>query len=150
MLLAIDPGADSGWALFFKGVLISCGLGGDPAPMPTLRADGTALDLVIVEHPVIYPNGKTANPNDIVKVAISAGEWMGRYDGMARERRYVVPRDWKGTLDPDICNARTKARLDDGEKQVVEDALRDVPKKKQHNVLDAIGIGLFACGRWSR
>ena len=143
MLLAVDPGADSGWALFCHDMLISCGLGSEVHPLPE------KLDVVVIEHPVIYPHGRTKNPNDVLKVAVSAGEWAGRLADRALEIRYVFPRDWKGTINGDIMNARTWARLDDGEKQVVDDAVRaqKIPARKRHNVLDAIGLGLFAMGR---
>lgn len=147
VLLAIDPGTDSGWAIFFGGMLIACGLGNDPHPTPKA---GDCFKLVVVEHPVIYPSGKTRNPNDIVKLAVNAGEWAGRYRATGAEIRFVEPRAWKGTIDGDACNARVWARLDDGEKTVLDDAVRTqkIPGRKRHNVLDAIGIGLHVSGRW--
>lgn len=144
MLLAIDPGADSGWAIFFGGMLVSCGLGQEPNPAPK-----TGFPLVVIEHPVIYPGGKTRNPNDVLKCAVSAGEWAGRYRRDGGEIRYVLPRDWKGTIDGDTCNRRAIEKLEDHERQVFEDALRTQRfGKKKHNVLDAIGLGLFAIGRF--
>lgn len=143
MLLAIDPGADSGWAIFFKGMLIACGLGSDPNPLPE------KFDVLVIEYPMIYPHGRTANPNDILKVAFNAGEWFGCYGKRAGEFKLVKPREWKGTINADICNARTWAKLDDGEKNVVDDAVREqrIAARKRHNVIDAIGLGLFASGR---
>lgn len=144
MLLAIDPGADSGWAIFFGGMLIACGLGHEPSPAPP-----TGFPQVIIEHPVIYPGGRTRDPNSIVKLAVDAGEWAGRYRSKGANIRFVLPRDWKGTIDDEVCNRRALERLDDGEKQAYEDAVRAqrIPSKKRHNVLNAIGIGLFAIGR---
>jgi hypothetical protein len=143
VILAIDPGVDSGWAIFFQGMLVACGLGGAPKPLPE------RFDLLIVEHPVVYPGGRTKDPNAIVKLAINAGMWMGRYESRASNTQFIFPRDWKGTIDGDLCNRRTWAKLDDGERQVLDDAVRTqkIPAKKRHNVLDAIGIGLHASGR---
>lgn len=144
MLLAVDPGTHAGWAIFYGGMLIACGLGDRPEPAPP-----QGFDDVIVEHPVIYPNGKTRNPNDIVKLAVKAGEWR-RYRKGGAEVIYVEPRAWKGTVDPETINKRALERLRDDERQVFEDAVRTarIPKSKQHNVLDAIGIGLSVTGRW--
>lgn len=143
MLLAIDPGADSGWAIFFQGVLVSCGLGDDPKPLPD------RLELLVVERPVIYPGGRTRNPNDQITLALSAGEWLGRFRARSREVQLIEPRAWKGTIDGDVCNARVFGRLDAGEQMVVDDAIRaqKVPARKRHNVLDAVGIGLFVSRR---
>lgn len=143
MLLAIDPGSDSGWAIFFHGMLVACGLGSEPKPLPE------ALELLVVERPVIYPKGKTRNPNDEITLALNAGEWIGRFGARAKEKRYLEPRTWKGTIDGDVCNARVFGKLDAGEQLAFEDAVRAqrIPIKKRHNVLDAIGIGLFVSGR---
>lgn len=144
MLLAIDPGVSAGWAIYFGDMLVACGLGDQPAPAPR-----EGFVEVIVEHPVIYPGGKTRNPNDIVKLAVGAGEWR-RFKAGGKPVRYVEPRAWKGTIDGDTCNKRTLERLKDDELQVYEDAVRTqrIAPSKRHNVLDAIGIGLFAIGRW--
>jgi hypothetical protein len=147
MLLAIDPGADSGWAVFFGRMLVECGLGDSPR-FDALRT--AQLDNLVIERPVIYPGGRTKSPNDVVTLALNAGEWAGRYKGIGTRVRYVEPRTWKGTLDPDVCNVRILACLDSGETDVYRDATRKVPKRKQHNVIDAIGIGLYACGRFGR
>lgn len=147
MLLAIDPGTNVGWALFDKtgvgvgvfGELISCGLGGEP--------DGAAVvHEVVIEHPVIYPGGRTKNPNDVLKVAINAGEWGGRFRHVAR---YVKPQQWKGNVPKAVHQPRIWAKLTNTERKVFDDCLdtAKVPKSKRHNVIDAIGIGLYAVGR---
>lgn len=141
MLLAIDPGADSGWAIFRDDALTDCGLGGVEYAAP-----GPLVNQVVIEHPVIYPGGRSANPNDIVKVAISAGEWAGRY--FPCPVRYVKPRDWKGTIDADVCNKRVLAALSAEEGRVYARASEKVPARKRHNVIDAIGLGLFQLGRF--
>src|SRR5690242_17814111 len=99
-------------------MLIACGLGREPSPLPK-----TGFPQVVIEHPAIYPNGRTPNPNSIVKLAVDAGEWAGRFRSQGSEIRYVLPRDWKGTIDDDVCNTRALARLEDHEKQVWEDAV---------------------------
>jgi hypothetical protein len=142
MILSIDPGANSGFALFENHILVACG-----KSSPCLE-DVTEA---IIERPVIYPNGRTANPNDIVKLAVTAGEMAGLLLANGISVRYVEPRAWKGTLDKDTCCRRAWGRLSAAEQQVAA-KFRPEPTGKvkggKDHVLDAIGIGLFAVGRW--
>lgn len=140
MLLAIDPGACSGWAFFLGNGLIDCGIGDPPPP-------GSLLQRIVIEHPVIYPGGRTANPNSIVKLAINAGEWGGRYRHLGCAVDYVLPATWKGRVKAEVCIERTRAALKPTEKLLVEIRESNIAKSKRHNMLDAIGLGLFACGR---
>ena len=50
-----------------------------------------------------------------------------------------LPSRWKKGVPKKIHNQRVLARLDAGER-------RSVPK--DHNVIDAVGIGLYHCGRY--
>src|SRR5205085_12600118 len=76
MLLAIDPGCDTGWACFEDARLVACGLG-DPPPAEVLDGDAQPFQDLIVERPVVYRG--TKQPEAIVKLAVKAGEWGGRY-----------------------------------------------------------------------
>lgn len=151
-LLAIDPGADTGWALFDSARrLQGCGLG---TPAPT----GTLLE-VIIECEQLRGRGEK-NPNSILLMARNAGEWFGRFDGLAR---YIRVADWKGSTPKDINHRRTFACLDPSEIKAlvigcsglsprsapIDQAIRKGLTKadKRGNVLDAIGIGLFGVGR---
>lgn len=151
MLLAIDPGADTGWALFDSARrLHSCGLDNPPEPEEAYPA--YSLDEVIIECPVLRPRGEK-NPNAILKVARNAGEWGGRYGEYCTTLRYVSPNDWKGTTPKDISHARLWSKLDAKEQGIVDASFKaskgrnGLAPSKRHNVLDAIGIGLFGVGR---
>ena len=148
MLLAIDPGANSGWATFFDDMLLECGLASKQMPPTNLDHH----DTVAIERPVIYPGGRTKSPNDILSVSLSAGEWGGRYRHAGSTIVYIEPREWKGTLDPDVCQKRVLGRLEGHERMVVDDIfrMRKIGKSVQHNVIDAIGIGLFVLGRFGK
>lgn len=142
-MLAIDPGADMGWALFDGDALRSSGVG---AP------DGAVsrVDRVVLERPMIYPpRRQKARPRDVITLALRAGEAAGLY---ARrygvEPEYFEPDVWKGgSIDKDVHHPRVWAALTDAEKRIVSMAAERIPQRKQHNMLDAIGIGLFALGR---
>lgn len=142
-LLAIDPGADMGWALFESATLISCGLG---------QPDGTALRIarVAIERPMIYPGPRQkARPRDVITLALRAGEAAGLYArvyGVTPE--YFEPDEWKGgSISKEAHHPRIWKRLNGTERRLVSTNCGRLPEKKQHNVLDAIGIGLFALGR---
>ncbi len=147
MLLAIDPGSDTGWALFDSARrLVACGLG--TPVLPPLAG----LDEVLIECPRLRPRGEK-NPNAILVVARNAGEWGGRYGDFCGTLRYVTPNDWKGSTPKDVSQKRSEGKLDGKELAIVERAFADAPGRnglapsKRHNVWDAIGIGLHGVGR---
>lgn len=138
MLLAVDSGANLGWALFnFGGKLVGCGLRHLPSEIPRLGK-------IVIERP---HTGRTrARARDIITLAIRAGEVGGvlRYlTGV--EPEYIEPNKWKGQLPKKRCNDIVEAKLFPQEKRLLNDIK---PKSAQHNVLDAIGIGLFSVGRF--
>jgi hypothetical protein len=134
--LAIDPGTSTGWALFDshgiagKGELVACGGG---CPLFDVRR-------VVIELPQSYPSHPVP-PNDLITLAFLAGRYAGRVPE-GTEVQTVFPHEWKGNLPKDVCAARVRARLSKEELALVKAC--DVPEKQKHNVLDAIGIGLFA------
>ncbi len=145
-LLALDPGADTGWALFADKRLTGCGLGNPP---DSHRHECFAE--VVIECPVRVNRG--IPDQAILKLARNAGEWAGRYAECAEQITYVSPNDWKGSTSKDVSHARLWAKLDAHEQGVVDAAFRAHPGRnglapsKRHNVLDAIGIGLHGVGR---
>jgi hypothetical protein len=153
MLLAIDPGCDTGWACFEDARLVACGLG-DPPPAEVLDGDAQPFQDLIVERPVVYRG--TKQPEAIVKLAVKAGEWGGRYGVAGTQVRYVTPAEWKGQVDKGAHNMRVWLRLDDNEQKLVDHVFatskgrNGLAQSKRHNVFDAIGLGLFACGRMAR
>jgi hypothetical protein len=149
MILCIDPSASPariGWAIFDGRALVACGKQSPPSAWLTDIAEA------IIERPVIYPHGRTPNPNDIVKLAVAVGELAGVLAASGLSVRYVEPRAWKGTLDKDTCCRRAWGRLRPEERYTAapfEPPL--APAKVQggrDHVLDAVGIGLHALGRW--
>lgn len=138
MLLAIDPGADSGWALFDDSkTLLECGLG---------RSVITPSHTVI-EKPRIYPGAKQkARAEDVITLAVRAGEWGGRLEHLSTIR-YVEPHQWKGSVPKEIHQPRIWAKLNDKEKSILDKACQGMAPSKRHNVIDAVGIGLWAVGR---
>jgi hypothetical protein len=136
-LLAIDPGTSTGWAVFgYPGALAglrACGLGDPPV-------EGAGR--VVIELPQVYPRQQVP-PNDLIALAFLAGRCAGRARGAVST---VLPHQWKGNMPKEVCAARVRAALSPEERAVVDAC--DVPDKQRHNVLDAVGIGLFSEGRF--
>ncbi len=140
MLLSIDPGARTGWA-FFSGVgmpLVNCGL-----VQPALWGDLVAvygrlcLD-VLIEEPTIYPHSK-ARPADVMALQLKVGQLKGRFETVGCKVELVQPRTWKRGVSKPIHNRRTLKALSAIERKLAEGM--------RHDVLDAIGLGLWKLGR---
>jgi len=139
ILLAIDPGACTGFAAFRDGDLYAAGTSSPD------EADGVwpllaCTDLVVIENPRIYPRQK-ADPNSILKLARCVGRYEERFGRSGRTRvQLIEPHDWKGSIPKAIMTNRIEAALTTAERAL----LPDLPKTKRHNMLDAIGLG-----KWS-
>lgn len=97
---------------------------------------------VVVELPQVYTRGSSkGDPNDLVDLAFSAGRLVGN----ATNLRTVRPREWKGQLPKNVHHARVRKALSAAELAVLDAC--NVPVSKRHNVLDAVGLGLWALRR---
>jgi hypothetical protein len=155
VFVSIDPGIDTGWALWSRLGLVACGLG-DPRTCPLHVAwhENDAVDQVDdvwIESQVIYPRSK-ARPADILKLAHTAGRWAGIYATLGVDAHFVEPAEWKGQTPKAISHARVWAELSTREQAIVHTACTGMAPSKRHNVLDAIGIGQWvrATGRAGR
>ncbi len=137
MILAVDPGATTGWSLSLNGRIVACGIGTPPFTR-------TGIDRVVIELPQYRPHDRK-DPNMLIALAI----WVGRYvESAARIRvvaELITPVAWKGSVPKDIHNARVRAKLDPEEQAIV--AAVKCAKGLVNNMIDAIGINLNAMGR---
>ena len=150
-LVSIDPGKTAlGWACFNNQVLAHCGLIRSKSIFGMANVINNTLgglypDDVVIEIPQVYQQrmGK-GDPNDLIDVGIVAGmvtSVLGEFDQI----QMIRPRRWKGTRPKNICNALTLKTLDVDERKVFEEI--EVIASLRHNVIDAIGIGLWRLGR---
>lgn len=140
MFLTIDPGNDTGWALWLDGGLVTCGLNAPPR----------AVSHVWIEDQAIIPR-VTRRPQDILTLAQNAGRWAGRYEAFGSHVQFIAPNVWKGGPVPkNISHPRIWAALRDAERSIVDEACRGMAPSKRHNVLDAVGIGLWVAKRSAR
>ncbi len=143
MLLTIDPGVSTGWALWRQRALVGCGLG-DPRACKLHLAEN--VETVWIESPVLYPHSK-ARPADILQLSREAGRWAGIYSVFAADVHFVEPANWKGQLKKKVHHPRIWAKLNANERDILHLAGKGVLGSKLHNVLDAVGLGLWVLKR---
>ncbi len=156
-LCCVDPGTITGWALFRKGKLTECGkLKKEAAEM---LADIPPVGSVgIVERPRIYSYGKKGDKantpdEDIVKLALLAGECRAHLRHAGCDAKYILPYDWKGHVpkpkkgEEYIIEKRVWRILDDAERAVLLATKGPRARRLDHNIVDAIGMGLQEMGR---
>lgn len=113
---------------------------------------------VILEFPKVYPHsekrdkktGKVikVDPNDLVNLGAAAyATALGAESFNVGTFTRVYPRDWKGTMDGDAMTERIRDRLTPPELAALDPA---VPASLAHNMLDAVGIGLWDVDRLER
>ena len=101
-------------------------------PAPTL----------VIEFPRVYPlRQQKGDPNDLMELAYVVGG-ISSFPFWGKRVRYY-PRDWKGTVDPDVMTGRIRRCLSSAEQSDIESPGAAL----EHNVFDAIGIGLYYFGR---
>lgn len=138
MLLAIDPGAFTGWAFFREDNLVACGLV-TPSNWDMLTDNKMFAGCgVLIEEPTLYPHSK-ARPADVMALQLKVGELKGRFEAVGCLVELVQPRTWKHQVPKPVHNMRTFKALSDDERRLAEG--------KRHDVLDAIGLGLWKLRR---
>jgi len=145
ILLAIDPGQNTGWAYFWQGKLSCCGLTKGPNYSLGPLLNTTYLE-VVIERPLIYrPRLMKGDPNDLIVLALLAGRFQERALAAGAEVKLVTPVEWKGSVPKEVSNSRTLAKLRPEEKAIL-DGVKCAASAK-HNVVDALGIGIWRLGR---
>lgn len=141
-LETVDPGNSTGWAEYYRGELKQCGPWDlDAWEFPCILIPDANW---VIEDQVIYPKSPVP-PNDIVILAKSAARVADRVGWKTVE--WVRPRTWKSTLDADIMCERIIRCLTPTERLVYFAAADKMPEGVRHNVIDAIGIGLWKLRR---
>jgi hypothetical protein len=143
--LSIDPGRDTGWALWASGGrLIACGLG-DGWPVHTDAR-------VLIERPQVYRAAMSkGDPNDLITLAIQVGRYTERLESAGAHVEHVLPRDWKGTIDANVMLNRIIRDMSPEQATTVLRDTKGIAKSRTHNVIDAVGLGQWAFrrGRWA-
>ncbi len=149
-LLAVDPGVTClGWAWFYNEKLINCGIcrAESLEEMIVYPFPWNSPELAVIERPTVYRRGGKGDPADLISIAIVAGAAART----AKAVRFVEPRTWKGSVPKKIHNKRVLDALHDetygSEVDVWNTAAGPEPIYLLHNMIDAVGIGLYQLGR---
>lgn len=95
---------------------------------------------LVIEKPQIYPGPKQENPNNLLDLT-GVGGYIAGCVGADRLVT-VLPRQWKGQVPKAAMNERIFDKLTNVERgRIIRHGAKD------HNTLDAVGIGLFHLGR---
>lgn len=143
--LSIDPGTRCvGWARWGEA-LLDCGLARTKCESLGDRAHDLASQIpsgdyhIVVEVPRVYPYHRKMRPNDLIDLA-----FVGGMCGLRGTSTSIVhPVEWKGQLPKEVCHKRCVELLAYNEVAGLKLVLESTPKSLQHNLLDAIGIGLW-------
>ena len=136
-LVSIDPGVHKsalavwiGEALFWADDIPN-----NEAQNVVLSLSGRAF--FVIEKPVLYPTKRKTHKD--VKNLLAV---VDRFLEVAQKAKTVSPSEWKGQVPKKIHGPRIIAALTEDEKKGVD--------LKNHNTIDAIGLGLWALGRLGR
>lgn len=151
IVLAFDPGDSTGWARFANGTLTHCSVSRFDDNFWPMSSSVIATQ-VAIEVPRYYPGKNKVDPNDLLSLALKAGEIMGHYRGRCERICCFYPQEWKGSVAKEIHHQRVLDLL-----TLTELALLPTVKKSKknphgydNNMLDAVGLGLWFTKRTIR
>lgn len=144
MILALDPGVSTGWAVGSEiGGLLACGCG-LPETWP-LDCWGPVSWNAIVEEPVIRRN---SNPKSIMTLQKRVGVYIGVLSARGIVLETVIPEKWKGQVPKPVHHRRGRAKMSEGEIRILDEALSQIKsEKKQLDLKDAVNLFLWRAGR---
>ncbi len=155
VIVAIDPGDDTGWSRYDNRRLTSCGLV-HPEQYPELPfIVGLLLEPfdLVIELPKDYSGNRQVDPNKLIslgrKVGIITGVFQAYYylQDIQIKPALFWPHEWKGQIPKNIHHDREIPKLDPEEKTVLQKTLALVPAGKRHDVKDAVCLGLWRAKR---
>jgi hypothetical protein len=159
ILITIDPGNTTGVAIFIKKQLSGAAyLEGNAFAQAqelmkicnVFSGNKVEFEKAVIEIPRVYSQKQwKGDPNDLIKVAMLAGffgEVLSFYYAKPHDQiEFIHPSTWKGQRPKDLDNQLTMGLLQGSELAVMHKV--KLPKSRMHNVIDAVGIGLYTVQR---
>ena len=136
--LYIDPGNSTGLVIAQGRCLVHATHLVKDSVLPFVSKWKDKLDLVVGEHPQVYPNGHV-DPNHLMGLTFELGLVVGALDV---PYKLYYPRQWKGNIDKDLCWTRAQKRLTQEELSCIT-----YTGAKHDDVHDAIALFLVHVGR---
>ena len=104
---------------------------------------------VVIEFPQIYGGPAKVDLNDLLDIAGVASAVLSHVATLFlisdANCRFTLPYGWKGNINKAIMTNRISASLTDAERGVIVSV-----GAKDHNTIDAVGIGLWQLGRLNK
>lgn len=159
--LSIDPGVTCcGWALWKGNELFECGLSRTKAKTIEERVQDQKfrwhwrieIDKLVIEKPEIYQQRFwKGDPRDLIDLAMVVGGIIGANSFFA-DVKTVFPKQWKKQVPKHITEKRVLEKLSPKEKGIlatpeVIGEPHTAPPSLRHNLIDAVGIGLWSLKR---
>ena len=141
ILDCFDPGNVTGIARFDQRRLVYADAMRFEAliRMPSMRDPRIQKHRTIIELPQSYQiQHQKGDQNDLIRLAWQAGKIDERH-GAVDATELVLPREWKGQRPKKVTRNRAEQVLDPFELSLI--------KKDDHNLWDAVAIGLRVLGR---
>lgn len=147
VLIAVDPGTEqAGVAVFSEGHLVEAHLIVEAGYTKEQRAWRAACQIgkrlvpnadLIVEYPQIYAKVSKVDPDDILALTLVVGGVLSLHGG----GELVRPAQWKGQVPKKVMVNRILKNLSEEERKILKTV------KDNHNVVDAVGVGLWKLKR---
>lgn len=145
MLFAVDPGKERcAVAYFDRQGLLAVWFRASTLPIE-FEAGFDRASLCICELPEQRGRNTNVRMSDIIDLT-----WAGSRVCANLPTETVKPSEWKGQVPKAVHHKRMEAALTPEERIVLQNALRDIPRGVQHNLKDAVALGLWKLGRLGR
>jgi hypothetical protein len=146
-LLCVDPGKTTGLAVFRDNALIQAFAGPSSEILKKPPPSNVPLMTVVIENPRWTPM-RGVDPNDLLDLSRLVGRFEDYYTRAGHTVFLVTPMQWKGSVKKSIHNRRVLELLTAHETMLLPKRPR--AKDYDHNLVDAIGLGLWKLGRLRR
>lgn len=161
VLVSVDPGVrNAGLAVFRDGVLVDVKFIFHDNGIGPAQIVGMARELfeetpgahkIVVER-MNFRAGRSDAATDLMDVMAVVGAYLGLLGNSAGDAvggwiEFAEPSEWTSGRPKAQNHARIRSRLSEEEKTALEAGLYRCPKANHKELLDAVGIGLYALKR---
>ena len=146
-VIAIDPGVEQSALALFEDNLLK-----ESFYFPTRKLTAYTLVGMAIELPQVYAGAKAqGTPESLLQLARAVGFLEHQAESQGAEVKVYRPSEWKGQLPKDVHHNRLGDYLRLFGTAEEKKVWKGISKKKgDHDLRDAVGLGLFHLGRTLR